>query len=193
MTPRKHTPLQNNNIPATLLSSFTIAEYYTQKIKELRWAFQTQTPFHDERRREGERREHLNIGAGKGARAVWDRMSLSISCVMKNDWEGLHGPTPSEDGAIAMHRLLHFRRSKLRPTAREVRLQKDERNARLNVSPLALYPLNDMAHSYKQLAFKDTSRSSEGVKADLDGSLMKTINKKWRKKLAVGKWHLIKD
>ena len=77
-------------------------------------------------------------------------------------------------GAIAMHRVLPFRLSKLRPTAREVRLQKGERSARLNVSPLALYPLNDTAHSYKQLAFKDTCRSSERIKTDLDGSLMKT-------------------
>lgn len=97
----------------------------------------------------------------------------------------MHGPTASEDGAIAMHRVLHFRLSKLRPTVREVRLQKDERSARLNVSPLALYPLNDMAHSYKQLTFKDTSRTSERIKTDLDGSLSKTperINKKRRKK-----------
>ncbi len=98
---------------------------------------------------------------------------------------GLHGPTASEDEAIAMRRVLHFRLSKLRPTAREVRLQKDDRRVRLNVSSLALYPLNDMAHSYKQLAFKDTSRSSERIKTDLDGSLMKTpdrINKKREKK-----------
>lgn len=81
----------------------------------------------------------------------------------------MHGPTASEDRAIAMHRVLHFRMSKLRPTAREVRLQKDERSARLNVSPLALYPLNDMAHSYKQLAFKDTSGPSERITTDLDG------------------------
>lgn len=60
-------------------------------------------------------------------------------------------------------------------------MQKDERSARLNVSSLALYPLNDMAHSYKQLAVKDTRRSSERRKTDLDSSLMKTperINKK---------------
>lgn len=86
----------------------------------------------------------------------------------------MHGPIASEDGAIAMHRVLHFRVSKLRPAAREVRLQKDERSTRLNVSSLALYPLNDMAHSYKQLAFKDTCRSSERIKTELDGSLMKT-------------------
>lgn len=73
-----------------------------------------------------------------------------------------------------MHRVLHLRLSKLRPAAREVRLQKDERSTRLNVSPLALYPLNDMAHSYKQLAFKDTSRSCEIIHTDLDGSLMNT-------------------
>lgn len=76
----------------------------------------------------------------------------------------MHGPTASEDGAIAMHRVLHFSLSKLRPTAREVRLQRDERSAGLNVSPLALYPLNDTAHSYKQLSFKDASRSSERKK-----------------------------
>lgn len=73
----------------------------------------------------------------------------------------MHRPKASEDGAIAMHRALHFRLSKLRPTAREVRLQKDERSGRLNVSPLSLYLLNDMAHSYKQLSFKDTSRTCE--------------------------------
>lgn len=116
---------------------------------------------------ERERSDHLNTGAGKGVRAIWDRMSLSISCVMKNDWEGLHGPTASEDRAIAMHRVLRFRLSRLTPTAREVRLQKDERSVRLNVSPLALYPLNDIAHSYKQLAFKDTSWTSEKNKSRL--------------------------
>lgn len=69
-------------------------------------------------------------------------------------------------------------------------MQKDERSARLNVSPLALYPLNDMAHSYKQLTFKDTSRSSERIKTDLNGSLTKTlkrINKKRGKKAGSGK------
>ena len=106
----------------------------------------------------------------------------------------MHGPTACEDGAIAMHRALRFRLSKLRPAAREVRLQKDERSARLNVSPPALYPLNDTAHSYKQLAFKDTSsRPGERIKTDLNGSLKKTperINnqrRKERKKLAVEK------
>lgn len=64
-------------------------------------------------------------------------------------------------------------------------MQKDVRSVRLNVSSLALYPLNDTAHSYKQLAFKDTSRSSERIKTDLDGSLTETpdrINKKRRRK-----------
>lgn len=36
--------------------------------------------------------------------------------------------------------------------------KKDEWTARLNVSSPALYPLNDMAHSYEQFTFKDTSR-----------------------------------
>ena len=79
----------------------------------------------------------------------------------------MHGPAATEERAIAMHRALHFRLSKLRHTAREVRLQKDEKSARLNVSPPALYPINDMAHSYKQLAFKDTRRSSEMVEKRL--------------------------
>lgn len=43
--------------------------------------------------------------------------------------------------------------------------KKDEKSARLNVSPLALYPLNDM-----QLQFGDTSRTSERIKRDLDAS-----------------------
>lgn len=73
---------------------------------------------------EAERWGRLNTDASEGTRAIRDRMSLSISCVMKKDWEGLHGPTASEDRVIAMHRLLHFRLSKLRPAAREVRLQK---------------------------------------------------------------------
>ena len=100
----------------------------------------------------------------------------------------MHGPTASEDRAIAMHRVLHFSLSKLRPTAREVRLQRDERSARLNVSPLALYPLNDTAHSYKQLSFKDASKSSEGKKNTVwYVSLTKVpgrINKKGREKKA---------
>lgn len=81
----------------------------------------------------------------------------------------MHGPTVSEDGAIAMHRALHFELCKLRPIARKVRLQKDEKSARLNVSPLALYPLNDKAHSHKQLAFKDTGKSGGRMKAELNG------------------------
>lgn len=64
-----------------------------------------------------------------------------------------------------MHRVSRFSLSKLRPSAREVRLQKDERSTRLNVSLLALYPANDKAHSYEQLAFKDASGSCEGVQA----------------------------
>lgn len=103
----------------------------------------------------------------------------------------MHGPTASEDGAIAMHRVLRFRLSKLRPAAREVRLQKDERSTRLNVSLLALYPINDKAHSHKQLAFKDTSRSCERIHTDLDGRLIKTagrisIEKKKRSKKQAG-------
>lgn len=56
-------------------------------MKELRCVFQSQTPFHHESQRERERgrKDHLNTGAGKRVRAIWDRMSLSISCVMKND------------------------------------------------------------------------------------------------------------
>lgn len=137
--------------------------------------------------KDGERWDHLNTDAGEGVRAICNRMSLSISRVMKKDWEGLHGPTATGDRAIAMHQVLHLRLNKLRPAAREVRLQKDERSTRLNVSPLAPYPLNDMAHSYKQLAFKDTSRSCERKYTNMDGSLIKTsggINKKKRKKNA---------
>lgn len=141
--------------------------------------------------------DHLNTEAGEGVGAICKRMSLSVSGVMKKDWEGLHGPTATEDGAIAMHQVLHLRLSKLRPAVREVRLQKDERSTRLNVSPLAPYPLNDMAHSYKQLAFKDTSRSCERKYTNMDGSLIKTsggIHKKKRAKtLAAWIWHLIKD
>lgn len=57
-------------------------------MKELRCVFQTQTPFHHESQREERERarsDHLNTAAGKRVRAIWDRMSLSISCVMKND------------------------------------------------------------------------------------------------------------
>lgn len=144
-----------------------------------------------------ERWDHLNTDAGEGVGAICNRMSLSISGVMKKDWEGLHEPTATGGRAIAMHQVLHLRLSKLRPAAREVRLQKDERSTRLNVSPLALYPLNDMAHSYKQLAFKDTCMSCERKYTNKDGSLIKTsgeINKKKSEKsLAAWIWHLIKD
>lgn len=85
-------------------------------------------------------------------------------------------------GAFAMHRASRFRLSKLIPAAREVRLQKDERSTRLNVSLLALYPINDKAHSYEQLTFKDTSGSCERAHADLDGRLLKTNKKKSKRR-----------
>lgn len=74
------------------------------------------------------------------------------------------GQQHQKTGAIAMHRELHFKLSKLRPAAHEVRLQKDEKSGRVNVSPLTIYPLNDMAHSYKQCTFKDTSRTRGRIK-----------------------------
>lgn len=95
-------------------------------------------------------------------------------------------------GAIAMHRVLHFRLSKLRPTACEVRLQKDKRSARLNVSPRALYPLNDMAHSYKQLTFKDTCMPGERIKTDWD-LLSYKDTKKNKQKEGEKSWHWEND
>lgn len=89
----------------------------------------------------------------------------------------MHGPTASADSVIVMHRVLCFTLSKLRPGAREVRLQKDERSTRLNVSPLALYRLHDMAHSYEQITFKDSSRSCEIMHTALDSNRRKNAGK----------------
>jgi len=62
--------------------------------------------------------------------------------------------------------------------------KEDEKSARLNVPPLALYPLNDRAHSYRQLTFKDTSRFGGRVEANLNGSPIKKperINRRKKK------------
>lgn len=67
--------------------------------------------------------------------------------------------------------------SKLRPAAREVRLQKDERSMRLNVPPLAPYPLNDTALSYKQLTLKDTSRPSDKITTYSHPSFTKDVER----------------
>lgn len=160
------TLLQNDIIRVVVLSSLSwLPQKENKRAKMCVPDSNTFSWWKPERKREKEMRpSKYQCGDSKRVRAIWDRMSLSISCVMKNDWGGLHGPRASEDGGIAMHRALHFRLSKLRPAACEVRLQKGKRSGRLNVSPLTLYPLNDMVHSYKQLTFKDTSTTSEKMK-----------------------------
>lgn len=144
-----------------------------------------------------QRWERLSADAGERVGAIHNGMSLSISCVMKKDWEGLHGPTAARDRAIAMHRLLPFRLSKWKPAACEVRLRekkkkKDKRSTRLNASrSCSLSPqwrgsFTTAAHLQRR------KRASQMEICRLWGGLMGNIegNKQKRKQYKRKSWSL---
>lgn len=146
-----------------------------------RCVFYTWAPFFMMRGRQ--RRERLSPDAGERVGAIHNGMSLSISCVMKKDWEGLHGPTATQDRAIAMHRLLPLRLSKWRPAACEVRLWKKEEEKRQAEHKVKRFSL--LLFIPSMTGFIHNSSSPSKTETGVSNANLQTLrrtNRKYRRK-----------